>query len=64
MKGLSKEAVERMEGLISIKEWCSFKESVYELVNDLLEEGFEEGDITLFLTGHITRLVKFCGKEL
>ena len=46
---MDRNALERMRGVVLIKEHDSFKASAKRMVEDLKHEGFENSDIKLFL---------------
>jgi hypothetical protein len=54
------QVIDRMEGLIDQKSKQRFIELVDEMVDDLVEEGFDELDVASYLSGIIAeRLVGF-----
>jgi hypothetical protein len=48
MKNLDYEMLERIEGLVLIKELESFKESLQTMTDDLVDEGFEYNEIKAY----------------
>jgi hypothetical protein len=54
------QVIDRMEGLVNQKSKQRFIELVDEIVDDLVEEGFDELDVATYLSGIIAeRLVGF-----
>jgi hypothetical protein len=54
------QVIDRMEGLINQKSKQRFIELIDEIVDDLVEEGFDELDVASYLSGIIAeRLVGF-----
>jgi hypothetical protein len=54
------QVIDRMEGLINQKSKQRFIELIDEIVDDLVEEGFDELDVATYLSGIIAeRLVGF-----
>ena len=49
MKNLDYETLERLEGLINLKELQRFKESIQSIADDLEEEMFELSDVKAYL---------------
>lgn len=49
MSRLDEDTLERMEGLIKTKSKLSFILSIDDMIEDLLEEGFDSYDIMLYL---------------
>jgi|688.fasta_scaffold578377_4 hypothetical protein len=54
------QVIDRMEGLINQKSKQRFIELIDEIMDDLMEEGFDELDVATYLSGIIAeRLVGF-----
>lgn len=54
---LSKEAIERMEGLSSINSTKNFKSNALDIAADLEDEGFESDEIKAYLIHIVSNMI-------
>ena len=57
MKKLDYEVLERIEGLVDLRELNSFKESIQAIVDDLEDEGFSFSEIRAYIQLELNELL-------